>query len=102
MERKPERHTAWQAVCRSAWPPVQSLRRVLHLCAYSASCVLLHGLLQQHYFSHCRASWLALFSLDSGPYCALVRKGLVALQWSPLLVSGLWAPQDLLLPLREA
>lgn len=83
-------------------PPAQPphpLRRVLHLCAYSATCVLLHGLLQQHYFSQCRASWLALFSLDPGPYCTLVRRGLLALQWSPLLVSGFWAPQDLL-PLR--
>lgn len=72
-------------------PPV---RRIACLCAYSASCVLLHSLLQQHYFSACRSSWLALFSLEPGPYCALVRKGLLALQWSPLLVSGIWAPRD--------
>lgn len=65
-------------------------RSVLSLCAYSLSCALLHGLLQQHYFSQCRASWLALFSLDPGPYCALVRKGLLALQWSPVLASGFW------------
>ncbi len=68
------------------------LKRLAGLCAYSVSCALLHGLLQQHYFTACRGSWLALFSLDPGPYCALVRKGLVALQWSPLLASGLWVP----------
>lgn len=79
----------------------KSLRKIAVLCGYSASCVLLHGLLQQHYFSACRASWLALFSLDPGPYCALVRKGLAALQWSPLLASGLWAPQELLLGLQR-
>lgn len=76
--------------------PAPDLRRLVSLCAYSASCVLLHGLLQQHYYSACRSSWLALFSVDPGPYCALVRKGLLALQWSPLLVSGFWVPQELL------
>lgn len=75
----------------------EPVRRVLYLCAYSASCALLHGLLQQHYFSQCRSSWLALFSLEPGPYCTLVRKSLTALQWSPLLVTGFWAPHDLLL-----
>ncbi len=76
---------------------LQPLRRVAYLCAYSVSCALFHGLLQQHYFAVCRASWLALFSLDPGPDCTLVRKGLLALQWSPVLASGFWLPQDLLL-----
>ncbi len=71
-----------------------TLHAAVSLCAYSVSCVLLHGLLQQHYFAQCRSSWLALFSLDPGPYCGLVRKGLLALQWSPLLA---WVPRDLLL-----
>lgn len=72
-------------------------RRLAYLGAYAASCFVLHSLLQQHYFSACRASWLALFSLDPGPYCALVRKGLSVLQWSPLLLSGIWVPRDFLL-----
>ena len=68
--------------------PRNPVRRLAYLCAYTASCAVLHGLLQQHYISTCRSSWLSLFALDTGPYCALVRKGLSALQWSPLLVSG--------------
>lgn len=64
------------------------LRRAACLCAYAATCALLHGLLQQHYFSTCRASWLSLFSLDPGPYCEFVRRGLSTLQWSPLLLLG--------------
>lgn len=70
---------------------------MVSLCAYAVSCAVLHQLLQQHYYSTCRGSWFALFSLDPGPYCAIVRKGLTALQWSPLLASGLWAPHRLLL-----
>lgn len=73
------------------------LRRAVCLCAYTASCALLHGLLQQHYFSTCRASWLALFSLDPGPYCELVRRGLCTLQWSPLLLLGTVFPGNPLL-----
>ena len=73
------------------------LRRVALLGAYSVSCVLLHGLLQQHYYAACKSSWLALFSLEPGPYCGLVRKSLQVLQWSPLLASGLWVPPGLLL-----
>lgn len=68
--------------------PGPPLRRAVCVCAYTASCVLLHGLLQQHYFSTCRSSWLALFSLDPGPYCELVRRGLTTLQWSPVLLLG--------------
>lgn len=56
------------------------------LLAYSASCAFLHGLLQHHYLTTCRATWLSLFSADAGPYCGLVRKGLWALQWSPVAV----------------
>lgn len=63
-------------------------RRLVYLCAYTASCAVLHGLLQQHYLSACRSSWLALFLTDTGPYCALVRRGLSALQWSPLVATG--------------
>lgn len=68
------------------------LHRLAGLCAYTASCAVLHGLLQQYYVGTCRASWLALFALDAGPYCALVRRSLTLLQWSPLLASGLWIP----------
>ncbi len=66
--------------------------RLAYFCAYAVSCASLHGLLQQYYVQTCRSSWLALFALDSGPYCALVRKSLTALQWTPLLVTGLWLP----------
>lgn len=63
---------------------VPAARRLAYLCAYTACCAALHGLLQQHYISTCRSSWLSLFAVDPGPYCALVRKGLSALQWSPV------------------
>jgi hypothetical protein len=69
------------------------VRRLTCLCAYTLSCAVLHGLLQQHYIATCRSSWLSLFALDPGPYCAVVRKGLSVLQWSPLVVSGAWLPQ---------
>lgn len=71
-------------------PTGQDVRR---LFLYSLSCALLHGLLQQHYYGVCKSSWLALFSLDPGPYCVLVRKSLSVLQWSPLVASGLWVPR---------
>lgn len=67
------------------FPP---FREAASLCAYAVGCAALHGLLQQHYVVTCR-SWLALFALDPGPYCALVRKGLHALQWSPVLAAAL-------------
>lgn len=62
--------------------------RLAYLCAYACSCAILHGLLQQHYIATCRASWISLFLTDPGPYCTILRKGLTALQWSPLVVSG--------------
>lgn len=71
--------------------------RVVKFAAVAVSCSLLHTLLQAHYLSTCRSNWLALFSLDPGPYCALVRRGLAALQFSPLVVVGLLVPRDLLL-----
>lgn len=71
---------------------VQHIRRLAYLCAYTASCAVLHGLLQQHYVSACRSTWLSLFALDPGPYCALVRRSLAALQWSPLVVAPALAP----------
>ena len=46
---------------------------------------MLHGLLQHHYVHTCRSSWLTLLVADTGAYCAFVRKGLTALQWSPVL-----------------
>lgn len=70
-----------------------NLDRLACFCAYTASCAVLHGLLQQHYVNTCRSSWLSLFALDPGPYCAIIRKGLSVLQWSPLVASGLWVPQ---------
>jgi hypothetical protein len=79
-----------------------NLRRVAWLAAYSVSCALLHNLLQHHYFATCRASWLSFLLSDPGPYCTLVRRGLSALQWSPLVASGIWiqqVPQDLILAL---
>lgn len=78
-----------------------SIRKAACLCAYATTCALLHGLLQQHYLLTCRATWLSLFSLDPGPYCALVRRGLTALQWSPIAVLGTAFPQLLLLPPRQ-
>lgn len=74
--------------------PRLALRPVATLCAYTVTCAVLHGLLQQHYLTACRSSWLALFSVDPGPYCAFVRRGLHVLQWSPLLALGLWAPRE--------
>ena len=67
--------------------------RITYFFAYATSCSLLHALLQQHYMATCRSSWLALFVLDTGPYCALLRKSMAVLQWSPLLVTGMWLPQ---------
>lgn len=72
-------------------------RKVACLLAYSASCALLHGLLQHHYISSCRSSWLSLFTADLGPYCGFVRKSLSVLQWSPLVAAGTWISPDLLL-----
>ena len=56
--------------------------------AYALACSATHGLLQLHYTGYCRGSWLALFALDPSPYCALVRRSLDALQWSPLLLAA--------------
>lgn len=74
-----------------------TLRRAACLCAYTTACALVHGLLQRHYVGTCRGTWLALFGLDPGPYCALLRRGLSALQWSPVLVLSGAFPQLLLL-----
>jgi hypothetical protein len=85
-----KQHTrAFMALFGDAAPP----GRLAALCAYTASCWVLHGLLQHHYIDTCRSSWLSLFALDSGPYCALVRRGLSALQWSPLVATGIWIPR---------
>lgn len=95
MQAAAERHGLWHR-------QGQGLHRVAWLAAYSVSCALLHNLLQQHYFATCRSSWLSFLLTDPGPYCALVRRGLGALQWSPLLASGILVPQlphDLLLAL---
>lgn len=70
-----------------------SLRRAVCLCTYATGCALLHGLLQQHYLTACRSTWLSLFAVDPGPYCSLVRRGLSALQWSPVLALGSAFPQ---------
>lgn len=71
----------------------QPLKRLAWLCAYSYSCSVLHGLLQQQYFARCGASWLSFLALEpQGPGCALIRRGLSLLRWSPLLASGLWLP----------
>ena len=72
---------------------VPPIRQAISLCAYSVACASLHGLLQHHYLLTCRASWLSLFVLDASPYCALVRKGLHVLQWSPVLAAGLAFPK---------
>lgn len=69
---------------------IPSLRRAASVCAYATGCAIMHGLLQQHYYDACRGSWLALFGMEPGPYCALVRKSLHALQWSPLAIVGMW------------
>lgn len=63
----------------------RQLEGVAALLAYSVSCALLHSLLQHHYLDTCRSSWLSLFSVDPGPYCGLIRKGLCVLQWSPVV-----------------
>lgn len=68
-------------------------RAAASLCAYAVGCATLHGLLQQHYYSTCRASWLALFSLDPGPYCAVLRRGLHLLQWSPVVAASVAFPR---------
>ena len=65
------------------------LRRPLCLLAYSTSCVLLQGLLTQHYVATCSASWFSIFVSTGSPWCSLVRKGLHILQWSPLAVTGM-------------
>lgn len=72
------------------------LARAACLTAYAVSCALLHSLLQQHYIGACRSSWLALFTLDPSPYCAVVRKGLTVLQWTPLVATGFLVPRDFL------
>lgn len=68
--------------------------------AYTAGCSLLHGLLQHHYLHTCRSSWLTILVADTGAYCAFVRRGLTALQWSPVLVL-LRFPADQRPPLVE-
>lgn len=62
------------------------VRAVAAWLAYGVGCSLLHGLLQHHYLHTCRSSWLTVFVADSGAYCAFVRRGLAALQWSPVLL----------------
>lgn len=68
---------------------MHGLTRLVALCGYALSCSALHGLLQHHYYNTCRSSWFALFAVDPSPYCALVRRGLSVLQWSPLIATGL-------------
>lgn len=55
--------------------------------AYACSCALLHGLLQQHYAATC-STWLSVLFVEASPYCALVRGGIRALQFAPLLAVG--------------
>lgn len=64
----------------------QQMPPVALAVAYAMACSLAHGLLQAHYVGYCRGSWLALFSVDPSPYCALVRRSLDYLQFSPLLL----------------
>lgn len=73
-------------------PGGAQLAKAASFCAYAVGCSAFHGLLQQHYLATCRSSWLALFAVDPGPYCALVRKGLSVLQWTPLVASGFLLP----------
>lgn len=65
------------------------MTRTATLLAYSVSCVVLHYLLQSHYFGYCRGTWFSALGLDSSAYCAFVRKAISALEVSPLLVTGL-------------
>lgn len=87
-------HTSLTGMERELYALLLDPRRLTRLLAYSVSCALLHTLLQQHYFSTCKSSWLALFSVDPSPYCAVVRRGLSALQWSPLLAAGALIPRN--------
>ena len=57
-------------------------------CTYAFANALLHSLLRRHYFATCQSSWWAVFLLEPGPYCAVVRRALTVLQWSPLAVTG--------------
>lgn len=68
------------------------LARAVTVLAYSASCALLHSLLQLHYSATC-VSWLSVLSLERSPYCTFVKGGIRALQFSPVL---LLAPAGLL------
>lgn len=76
--------------------PWATVRGAISFCAYATGCALLHGLLQHHYYGTCRGSWLALFSLDPGPYCEMLRRGLSTLQWSPMVAAGLVAHRQIL------
>ena len=80
------RHITIEGVAALAIRGLPGVRALAAWLAYSVVCSLLHGLLQQHYLHTCRSSWLSLLVADTGAYCAFVRKGLSALQWSPVLL----------------
>jgi hypothetical protein len=68
------------------------LARAASLLAYSASCALLHSLLNHHYSATC-VSWLSVLALEKSPYCAFVKGGIKVLQFAPVaLLAGAQYP----------
>ena len=64
--------------------------RVVALAAYASSCALLHSLLRRVYVEQCTGTWLSsLLGVKNSSYCAVIRSGLSALQWSPLPAAAL-------------
>jgi hypothetical protein len=46
-------------------------------------CYAMHQLLAYQYHETCR-SWMTPFNIESSPFCAILKKGMSVLQWSPL------------------
>jgi hypothetical protein len=71
------------------------MRYYTAVVTYAFSCALLHHLLQLHYINACQSSFFAVFFIESSPYCEIVKRSLLALQWSPLIVVGAIGPSSL-------
>lgn len=66
------------------------LASLAHLAVYATSCALLHSLLRRQYLEHCTGTWLSsLLGVEASPYCSIIRRGLGALEWTPLPAAAL-------------
>lgn len=64
------------------------LSETVRCAVASVACYVMHQMLAMQYADQCRPSWLAALGVEPSGYCSLLKKGMTALQWSP--VGVLW------------